>query len=46
MFKLRYVTGSVLLLIGMGHMDALFAERERAGWGIMFASKSETPGPG
>ncbi|HZL42414.1 MAG TPA: ATP-binding protein [Verrucomicrobiae bacterium] len=30
--QLVYVTGSVLLLIGMGHMDALFAERERAGW--------------
>jgi PAS domain S-box-containing protein len=30
--QLLYVIGSVLLLIGMGHMDALFAERERAGW--------------
>jgi two-component system, cell cycle sensor histidine kinase and response regulator CckA len=28
-----YVVGSVLLLIGMGHIETLFSEREQARWG-------------
>ncbi len=27
-----YIIGSVLLLIGMGHVETLFSERERAAW--------------
>jgi hypothetical protein len=29
---LLYVAGSVLLLVGMGHMETLFLERDRARW--------------
>jgi PAS domain S-box-containing protein len=29
---LFYVVGSVLLLVGMGHMESLLSERERADW--------------
>jgi two-component system cell cycle sensor histidine kinase/response regulator CckA len=29
---LLYVVGSVLLLVGMGHLETLFLERERAEW--------------